>query len=178
MSRIGKKEIIIPINTNITIENNNVYVEGKNGTLNCPILAGIILKLKEGKLFVNYENTNKKYKSFFGLMRTLIHNMILGVNNKFLKILIAEGVGYKFYLENEYIILNMGYSHSIKIFIPKNIDVKLDSATKINIFGIDKQQVGLFASKIRSIRPPEPYKGKGIRYENEIIRRKVGKTGK
>lgn len=178
MSRIGKKEINIPIDTHIKIENNIIYIQGKNGGLNCSILAGILLTLKDGKLFVSFENNNKKCKAYSGLMRTLIHNMILGVNNKFLKTLVVEGVGYKFYLEKEFIILSMGYSHTIKIYIPENLEVKLDSSTKMKIFGIDKQQVGLFASKIRNVRPPEPYKGKGIRYDNEIIQRKVGKTGK
>lgn len=178
MSRIGKKEIHIPIGTSINIINNHIYIEGKNGVLAQPLLDGIILKLEGQKLIVSSENINKKCKSFYGLMRTLIHNMILGVNTKFLKTLIVEGVGYKFYIENKSIILTMGYSHIVKISIPENIEIKLDSPTKMNIFGIDKQQVGLFASRIRAVRPPEPYKGKGIRYENEIIRRKVGKTGK
>lgn len=178
MSRIGKKEINIPIGTSINIVNNYIYIEGQNGILVQPLLDGIILKLEGQKLSVSFENINKKCKSYYGLMRTLIQNMILGVNAKFSKTLIVEGVGYKFYVENKFIILSMGYSHTIKILIPENIEIKLDSATKINIFGIDKQQVGLFASRIRAVRPPEPYKGKGIRYENEIIRRKVGKTGK
>jgi len=178
MSRIGKKEIDIPIDTDIKIENNIIHIKGKNGELKCPVLAGVLLKLKDKKLFVNYENHNKKCKPYSGLMRSLIYNMIVGINNKFLKTLIVEGVGYKFHLEKEFIVLNMGYSHVIKIYIPENLEVKLDSSTKMKIFGIDKQQVGLFASKIRSIRPPEPYKGKGIRYDDEIIRRKVGKRGK
>ena len=111
-------------------------------------------------------------------MRALIQNMIQGVNENFSKTLIAEGVGYKFQLDKKILILTMGYSHPVKISVPEDITINLESPTKLSIIGIEKQKVGVLASEIREIRPPEPYKGKGIRYENEIILRKAGKTGK
>lgn len=178
MSRIGKKEICIPKDTIISIKNNNIVVKGKHGVLEQSYLNDIEIEVKDQKIFVICKNKLKNSKAFHGLTRTLLQNMILGVNQKFLKVLIAEGVGYKFQLDNNFIILNMGYSHIVKLIIPNSINVKLESPIKITITGISKQEVGLFASRVRSIRPPEPYKGKGIRYENEIIRRKVGKTGK
>jgi large subunit ribosomal protein L6 len=104
--------------------------------------------------------------------------MIVGVSEKFSKVLIVEGVGYKFQQDKDKLILNMGYSHTVELIIPKDLSVKAETLTKLTISGIDKQKVGLFASEIRKIRPPEPYKGKGISYDNEIISRKVGKTGK
>lgn len=178
MSRIGKKEICIPKDTIISIKNNNIVVKGKHGILEQSYSNDIEIEVKDQKIFVISKNNLKNSSAFHGLTRTLIQNMILGVNQKFLKVLIAEGVGYKFQLDNNYIILSMGYSHIVKLIIPNSINVKLESPIKITISGISKQEVGLFASRVRSIRPPEPYKGKGIRYENEIIRRKVGKTGK
>jgi len=178
MSRIGKKEICIPKDTIVSIKNNIIVVKGKYGVLEQSYVNDIEIEVKDQKIFVICKNTLKNSSAFHGLTRTLIQNMILGVNQKFLKVLIAEGVGYKFQLDNNYIILNMGYSHIVKLIVPNSINVKLESPIKIVITGINKQEVGLFSSRVRSIRPPEPYKGKGIRYENEIIRRKVGKTGK
>lgn len=178
MSRIGKKEINIPIDTTISFEKNLIVVKGKYGIIELPILNGINISIENQKVFITRENNFKKTCAFHGLIRTLIYNMIIGVNEKFIKILLVEGVGYKFSIVENLLILNMGYSHLIKLCIPYEIDVKIDSPTKITLSGINKQKVGLFASKIRGIRPPEPYKGKGIRYENEIIRRKIGKTGK
>lgn len=178
MSRIGKKEISIPKDTIINIKENTIIVKGKYGILEQSYLKDIEIEVKDQKIFVICKNGLKKSGAFHGLTRTLIQNMILGVNQKFLKVLITEGVGYKFQLDNNYLILNMGYSHIIKLIIPNSINVQLESPIKIIITGINKQEVGLFASRVRNIRPPEPYKGKGIRYENEIIIRKVGKTGK
>ena len=178
MSRIGKKEICIPKDTVMSIKDNIIVVKGKHGILEQSYLNVIEIEIKDQKIFVTRKNNFKKSGAFHGLTRTLIQNMILGVNQKFLKVLIAEGVGYKFQLNDNYLILNMGYSHVVKLIIPNSINVRLESPIKIIITGISKQEVGLFASRVRSIRPPEPYKGKGIRYENEIIIRKVGKTGK
>ena len=178
MSRIGKKEINIPIDTTVSLEKNLILVKGKYGILELKILNGINISVEKQKVSVTRQNNFKKSCAYHGLIRTLIYNMILGVNEKFIKTLFVEGVGYKFSIIDNVLILHMGYSHLIKLSIPYEIDVRLDSSTKVTISGINKQKVGLFASKIREIRPPEPYKGKGIRYENEIIRRKVGKTGK
>lgn len=178
MSRIGKKEICIPKDTIVSIKNRIIVVKGKYGVLEQSYLNDIEIEVKDQKIFVICKDNLKKSGAFHGLTRTLIQNMILGVNQKFSKVLIAEGVGYKFQLDNNHIILNMGYSHIVKLIIPNAINVQLESPIKIIITGISKQEVGLFASRVRSIRPPEPYKGKGIRYENEIVIRKVGKTGK
>ena len=116
--------------------------------------------------------------AYHGLTRALIQNMIIGVNAKFSKILVAEGVGYKFQLDKQRLILNMGYTHPIEFIIPSDLEIKAESPTKIIISGIDKEKVGFLAAKIREIRPPEPYKGKGIMYEGEKILRKAGKSGK
>jgi large subunit ribosomal protein L6 len=178
MSRIGKKEIVIPENTTISIEKDILFIKGKYGTLSEFILSGINIKINDQKILIKRIDDQKKSRAFHGLMRTLVQNMVIGVNEKFTKTLLVEGVGYKFQLANNFINLNMGYSHIISFNIPEDINIKLDSPTKIIISSINKQKVGLFASKIRDVRPPEPYKGKGIKYEGEIIKRKVGKTGK
>ena len=132
----------------------------------------------ENKLNIIKLNDTKESRAYHGLTRALIQNMIIGVNTKFSKILVAEGVGYKFQLDKQRLILNMGYTHPIEFIIPSDLEIKAESPTKIIISGIDKEKVGFLAAKIREIRPPEPYKGKGIMYEGEKILRKAGKSGK
>lgn len=178
MSRIGKKEIRIPKDVFISCNNGKLLVKGRFGILEQECATGLQIIITEDAVNVERNEDSKKMKALHGLTRALIQNMILGVNQKFFKILIVEGVGYKFQMEKNKLILSMGYSHPVELLIPENLEVKIESQTKISICGIDKQQVGLFASEIRKIRAPEPYKGKGIRYENEIILRKAGKTGK
>jgi large subunit ribosomal protein L6 len=178
MSRIGKKEIIIPKEVSVILSNETILVKGTHGFLEQPFLKNIQVELKENKILVTRKEDSKQSRAFHGLVRALIQNMILGVTTKFFKTLIAEGVGYKFQLEKGNLILSMGFSHPIEFIIPEDLTVKLELPTKIVISGISKQKVGLFASQIREIRPPEPYKGKGIRYEGEVILRKAGKTGK
>jgi large subunit ribosomal protein L6 len=179
MSRIGKKIINIPKEVSITINDRNILVKGKYGSLEKSFLDYIGLKLENQQLIVLPMITNtKRAKAYYGLCRALIQNMIIGVQNNFSKILIAEGVGYKFQLEKSKLILNMGFTHPIEFIIPNDLSVKLESPTKIIISGIDKEKVGFLAAKIRDIRPPEPYKGKGILYEGEKIIRKAGKTRK
>lgn len=178
MSRIGKKEIIIPKNVLVYLENEKIIVKGKYGILEQLLFKEIQVLIKEDQIVISKKEDTKKARALHGLTRALVQNMVFGVINKFSKTLIAEGVGYKFQQDKSVLILTMGYSHPIEFAIPDDLFIKLESPTRILIEGIEKQKVGLFASQIRDIRPPEPYKGKGIRYEGEIILRKAGKTGK
>ncbi len=178
MSRIGKKLINIPQDIEVLINQNFVSVSGKNGKLDKTFLNLVKFEKIENNIIVSRINEDKFTKSYHGLSRALLDNMIQGVNKKFQKILIAEGVGYKFQLSNNKLILNMGFTHPVEFDLEANLAIRLESATKLLIEGIDKEKVGLFAAKIRQVRPPEPYKGKGIRYEGEKIIRKAGKTGK
>lgn len=178
MSRIGKKRIEIPNGVTVTLEDKKISVKGKHGSLERTLLDGITVSNENNILSVARNNDSKQLKSFHGLTRALINNMVIGVNQRFTKILIAEGVGYRFQLNKNNLILNMGYSHPIEFIIPNDLEITLESPTKILISGIEKERVGFLASKVREVRPPEPYKGKGIRYHDEIILRKAGKTGK
>jgi large subunit ribosomal protein L6 len=178
MSRIGKKAIDIPKEVTITINNQSVNVKGKFGQLERELKNLVNLNIENQKLFVKRINDDKLTREYHGLIRSLIQNMVTGVTEKFSKILIAEGVGYKFQVENSKLTVNVGFTHNIEFIIPADITIKLESPTKINISGIDNEKIGLFAAKIRDLRPPEPYKGKGILYDGEKIIRKAGKTGK
>jgi len=175
MSRIGKKTIKIPSDVFLNIFENNIIVEGKFGQLSKKFLPYVIFKKEKDELNIIRINDSKEAKAYHGLCRTLISNMIIGVSQLFTKILIAEGIGYKFSLDENFLTLSMGYTHPIKFNLIPNIKISLDSTTKITIQGFDKELVGLLASKIRNVRPPEPYKGKGIFYLNEKIKRKTGK---
>jgi large subunit ribosomal protein L6 len=178
MSRIGKKIIEIPQNVSITLEENNILIKGKYGSLSKSFLKNAIINVQDNTILITRIDETKVSKAYHGLTRALIQNMISGVSEKFQKVLIAEGVGYKFQITGTNLILNMGFTNPINMMIPKDIEIKLESPTKIIISGIDKEKIGLLASQIRSVRPPEPYKGKGIMYEGEKIIRKAGKTGK
>jgi large subunit ribosomal protein L6 len=178
MSRIGKKLIEIPEGVSIAVQDNKIIVKGKHGTLEREILDVLDVLIEEKKLVLKRLKESKEVKSYHGLIRALLQNMVKGVDQQFSKVLIAEGVGYKFQVEKTNLIVNVGYSHPIQFSIPTDLVIKVESNTKISILGIDKEKVGFFASQIRSTRPPEPYKGKGILYEGEKILRKAGKTGK
>jgi|TARA_B110000977_G_scaffold201808_1_gene298843 large subunit ribosomal protein L6 len=178
MSRIGKKIITIPKDVSIVLEKDKIVTKGPHGTLERSFKNFISLEMAETTLQVNRLNETKECRSYHGLMRALIQNMVTGVSEKYQKTLIAEGIGYKFQVDKESLVLNMGYSHPIKFKIPNDLNIQVESPTRISISGIDKERVGFLASEIRDVRPPEPYKGKGIRYENEIILRKAGKSGK
>lgn len=178
MSRIGKKEIDIPNTVKVTLDKNVLGISGPYGVSTTEIDKNIKIEIVANKIQVKRVDNSKKNRALHGLFRSLIHNKIVGVTDMFSKTLIAEGVGYKFQLKSKKLSLSMGYSHVIEHNIPENLLINCESATRIKILGTSKEAVGLFASKIRKVRPPEPYKGKGIRYENEIILRKVGKTGK
>jgi large subunit ribosomal protein L6 len=178
MSRVGKKAIELPKDVSITINNNKITVKGKNGTLERTVVDLLYYELTDTKLVITRQNETKTCRSYHGLIRALIQNMVTGVNEKFSKTLVAEGVGYKFQVEKAKIILNVGFSHPVEFPIPPDLAIKAESPTKICISGIDKEKVGFLAAKIREMRPPEPYKGKGILYDGEKILRKAGKTGK
>jgi large subunit ribosomal protein L6 len=178
MSRIGKKPIEIPKDISVVIENQKISVENKKGKLEKSFLNLIDVKFEENKISVTRFDENKKSKAYHGLFRALIQNMVSGITTQFSKTLVAEGIGYKFQLEKKKLIVNVGYTHPIEFLIPEEIEIKLESNTRITIIGIEKEKVGLLASKIRDTRPPEPYKGKGIMYLGEKIIRKAGKTGK
>ena len=178
MSRVGKKPINIPKDVTITLNDKNLSVKGKFGLLEREIKNLVTIIIENQKLIITRIDNNKKTREYHGLIRALIQNMITGVNEKFSKILIAEGVGYKFQVEKEKLVLNVGFTHPIEFIIPSELNIKLESPTKIQISGIDREKVGFLSAKIRDIRPPEPYKGKGILYQGEKIIRKAGKTGK
>lgn len=178
MSRIGKKAIQIPKDVMITIKDQLITIKGKYGTLEKNFFNTINILNVENKLILTRTDDTKKVREYHGLIRALIQNMVIGVEQKFSKTLIAEGVGYKFQIEKSNLILNVGFTHPVIFEIPSDLTLKLESPTKLLISGIDKEKVGFLASKIRDMRPPEPYKGKGILYEGEKIIRKAGKTGK
>nr|YP_063593.1 ribosomal protein L6 [Gracilaria tenuistipitata var. liui]Q6B8W7.1 RecName: Full=Large ribosomal subunit protein uL6c; AltName: Full=50S ribosomal protein L6, chloroplastic [Gracilaria tenuistipitata var. liui]AAT79668.1 50S ribosomal protein L6 [Gracilaria tenuistipitata var. liui] len=180
MSRIGKKPINLPQNINITIIENNVQIQGPKGELSykIPKLIQIKQDTKNNKLFLYKTEDNKEAQKLHGLCRTLINNMIIGVSQGFEKKLQIQGVGYRSQLDGDNLLLNVGYSHTVIVKPPKNIILEVENNTSITIKGIQKEQVGEIAAQIRRIRPPEPYKGKGIRYLNETINLKVGKSGK
>jgi len=178
MSRIGKLPINVPENVEVSCLESNVIVKGKFGTLETTIPDEIRINHKDNILSLSVNNKTKTTKALHGLYRTLLNNMIIGVSEQFQITLMLQGVGYRAAVQNEILVLNLGYSHPVKIEIPKETLVEVSQNTTINLKGCDKQQLGLFASNIRSWRKPEPYKGKGILYKNEIIVRKAGKSGK
>jgi len=178
MSRIGKLLIKIPEGVEVNFTDLEINVKGKFGHLKKTLPDLISLKLDNNLLEVNLKNKTKKIQALHGLYRTLIYNMVLGVSQQFHVTLILKGVGYRASIQNNKIILNLGYSHPVNITIPEDITVNIDQNTIINLKSCDKEKLGLFASNIRSWRKPEPYKGKGILYKDEKIIRKAGKTGK
>ena len=178
MSRIGKKAIDIPKEVSISLGEGKISVKGKHGLLERVFTSNLNITLDNNKLILTRNNETKQSRSYHGLMRALVQNMVIGVNEKFSKTLIAEGVGYKFQVDKTNLILNVGFTHPVQFEIPSDLNIKLESPTKISISGIDKEKVGFLAAKVRDMRPPEPYKGKGILYDGEKIRRKAGKTGK
>lgn len=174
MSRIGKKPIEIPDNVEIKIEGQRVIVRGPKGELQREIRPELKLDIKEGKIFITPAKETKKTQAFWGLSRTLIFNMIKGVVDGYEKKLQIEGVGYRANLEGEDLVLQIGFSHPVKIKKPERINFLIEKNI-LTVSGIDKELVGQISAKIRKIRPPEPYKGKGIRYFGEQVRRKAGK---
>ena len=177
MSRIGKQPIAIP--TNVTVEDgpDGIVVAGPKGRLSQFKLPGISWAVKDGVCRVERADDSKQNRAQHGLMRSLINNMVLGVTEGFSKELEVVGIGYKVRLDGQTLVLNIGFSHEVKFQVPETIDLVVDG-NSIRISGINKQQVGQVAAAIRSLKKPEPYKGKGIRYKDEVIRRKAGKGAK
>ena len=175
MSRVGKQPVLLPSGVIAEIVENTVTIKGKKGELknNFPPLVKIMKETD--KIMVTPVDKSKDSKAAWGLVRTIINNMVNGVEVGFVKNLEVNGVGYRAAVNDGILTLQLGYSHDIKLAIPKDIEVKCPKPTEISISGIDKQKVGQYASEIRSFRKPEPYKGKGIKYADEVIRRKEGK---
>ena len=179
MSRIGRMPIAVPAGVTVDIaENNKVTVKGPKGTLERVFPSEMEIKLEEGQLVVTRPNDLKKMKSLHGLTRSLLNNMVVGVTNGYEKKLEVNGVGYRAAKQGKKLVLNLGYSHPVEMEDPEGVETVLEGQNIIIVKGIDKEKVGQFAAEIRDKRRPEPYKGKGIKYSDEVIRRKVGKTGK
>ena len=189
MSRIGRLPIDMPKTVKASIANGVITVEGPKGKLSQEISPAINIEIEEGKIVVTRDNDEKQTKAYHGLMRQLIRNMIVGVSDGYTKTMVIVGVGYKAELKQNILIhskcyhydnafLTLGYANDIEYVVPEGVKIACETPTKFSISGIDKQLVGQTAAEIRSLRKPEPYKGKGIRYENEVVRSKSGKSGK
>ncbi len=174
MSRVGKKPIEIPESVKVNIDGRKVIIKGPTGELSREVRPEIKVELKEGKIFVKPEIESKKTKAFWGLTRSLLYNMVKGVTEGYEKKLEIRGLGYKAKMEEDDLVLMVGFTHPVTLKIPKDIKTSVEKNI-ITISGIDKELVGLIAAKTRKVRPPEPYKGKGIRYLGEMVRRKAGK---
>lgn len=178
MSRIGKKPITIPSGVEVKVDGQTVRVKGPKGELSQEIPESMRLVQEAGAIIVERPNDEKYYRSLHGLTRSLIENMIIGVASGFSKSLEVNGVGYRAAMQGKNLVLTVGYSHPVEISPVPGVEFEAPAPNKIIVKGIDKQKVGQMAAIIREVRRPEPYKGKGIKYENEYIRRKAGKTGK
>lgn len=179
MSRIGKMPIAIPAGVEVKIEaGNQITVKGPKGTLQRKLADDMNIAIEDGSVVVTRPSDLKKHKALHGLTRTLIANMVEGVTNGYTRLLEINGVGYRAAKQGNKLVLTLGYSHPVEMIDPDGIEAVLEGQNKITVKGIDKEKVGQFAAEIRAKRPPEPYKGKGIKYSDETIRRKVGKTGK
>ena len=179
MSRIGRMPIAVPAGVTVDIaENNHVTVKGPKGTLERTLPKEMEIKLEGSEVTVTRPNDVKRMKSLHGLTRTLINNMVVGVTNGYTKELEVNGVGYRAQKKGKTLVLSLGYSHPVEMEDPDDLEVIVEGQNKIIVKGIDKEKVGQYAAEIREKRSPEPYKGKGIKYADEVIRRKVGKTGK
>ena len=178
MSRIGRAPIAIPAGVEIKVEDNNVVtVKGPKGTLTQQFNPNMAITMEEGVLHVTRPNDAKENRALHGLTRTLIHNMVVGVTEGYKKELDVNGVGYRVAKEGNKLVMNLGFSHQVTVEEIEGISIEVPNPNKIIISGVDKQKVGQFAAEVREKRPPEPYKGKGIKYTDEVIRRKEGKTG-
>lgn len=178
MSRIGKLPIKIPTSVDVTFNGADITVKGKFGTLQDTIPDSIKIEQVDDTLVLNLETQSRTNRSLHGLYRTLVNNMVMGVSEQFKITLNLQGVGYRAAVQGKELVLNLGYSHPVNIPVPEGVSVEVIKNTTLNLSGCDKAQLGLFAAQIRSWRPPEPYKGKGILYEGEIVQRKAGKSGK
>ncbi|MGO4890132.1 50S ribosomal protein L6 [Anaerobacillus sp. MEB173] len=178
MSRIGKKPIEIPSGVTVTLDNNNITVKGPKGELTRELHPEIAVKIEENIITVERPSDQKLHRALHGTTRSVVSNMVEGVTKGYEKALELIGVGYRATKSGQKLVLNVGYSHPVEIVPEQGIEIEVPSNTKVIVKGIDKERVGAIASNIRAVRLPEPYKGKGIRYEGEYVRRKEGKTGK
>ena len=177
MSRIGKMPVKIPEGVQVTVENNRMTVKGPKGSLTREFHKDMTIKIDDSKIIVERPSDQKNHRALHALTRSLINNMIAGVVGGFQKVLVLEGVGYRAALQGKKLVLTIGYSHPVEIEPPAGIEFEVPAQNRIIVKGIDKELVGQIAANIRAVREPEPYKGKGIRYEDEVVRRKEGKTG-
>ena len=178
MSRIGRLPVVVPAGVTVEVkENNYVVVKGSKGTLERNLPVEMDIKVEDGHVVVTRPNDLKKMKALHGLTRTLIHNMVVGVSEGYEKVLEVNGVGYRAQKQGKKLVLSLGYSHPVEMEDPEGLETTVHG-NKITVKGISKEKVGQYAAEIREKRRPEPYKGKGIKYADEVIRRKVGKTGK
>ena len=178
MSRIGRLPITVPSGVDVTIDGRNVTVKGPKGTLSRALHPDMTISREDGTLVVTRPTEQKTHKQLHGLTRTLVNNMVVGVTDGYRKGLEITGVGYRAALSGKKLQLNLGYSHQIEIDPPEGITFEVENPTRLAVVGIDKELVGQIAAKVRATRKPEPYKGKGVRYAGERVRRKVGKAGK
>lgn len=178
MSRIGKQPIAIPAGVDVTIDGQDVTVKGPKGTLSHTVVTPIVAAIEDGHVVVTRPNDERRNRAMHGLSRTLIANMIVGVTEGYKKQLEITGTGYRVVAKGKDMEFSLGFSHTITVPAPEGIEFTVDSQTKFTVAGIDKQLVGETAARIRKLKKPEPYKGKGIHYMGETIRRKVGKAGK
>ncbi len=177
MSRIGKMPVPIPESVEVNYKDHNITVKGKNGKLSRAIHPAVDLKIEDDKIIVTPGNSSNKVKALHGLTRTLVANMVAGVTRGFERVLEINGVGYRADSKGDTLTFNIGYSHPVVYKLPEGINATVEKQTKIILSGIDKELLGLTAAKVRSFRKPEPYKGKGIKYAEERIRKKAGKSG-
>lgn len=177
MSRIGKLPIRIPKGVTVTVADRLVTVKGPKGELAQAIEPEATVAVSDEEVVVTRTNETKRAKSMHGLYRNLINNMVTGVSEGFTRTLLINGVGYRAEVQDSVLVLNLGYSNPVEYPVPDGLTITCEGPTKILVSGIDKQRVGQVSAEIRSVRPPEPYKGKGVRYEDEYVRRKVGKAG-
>ena len=178
MSRIGRLPIVVPAGVDVKIDGSTVTVKGPKGTLTGTYNSKMAIELNDGHITVTRPDDTKENRALHGLTRTLIANMVTGVHTGYKKELEIVGIGYRAALQGKDLVLNVGYSHQVTMTPPEGITIEVPGPNKIVINGSDKQLVGQFASEVRGVRPPEPYKGKGIQYADEVIRRKEGKAGK
>ena len=179
MSRIGKAPITLPKGVDVKLDGSTVTVKGPKGTLEQSFHPEMAIDLDDGVLTVQRPSDSRDHRSLHGLTRSLLNNMVVGVSDGFTKVLRIEGVGYRAEMQGPTLVLNLGYSHPINFEPDKDMSFEVEDRGKtIRVYGIDKQLVGEIAAQIRKMRPPEPYKGKGVRYDGEYVRRKAGKAGK
>lgn len=177
MSRIGKLPIAIPEGVEVTINGQDVTVKGPKGTMTRTVVAPISVEVKDNEIVVTRHDDEAQNRAYHGLTRALLNNMVVGVSKGFEKKLEIVGVGYRAQMQGNKLTLNVGKSHPVEYVAPEGIQIEVPAPTKITLTGYDKEKLGVFAAELRAVRPPEPYKGKGIRYEGEYVRRKAGKTG-